>query len=103
MDANITWRLIKDGNPIPKIRHGESLLLEYTRFFLYLRDSENNCFIVLYFNKIPSYFKFKSQIFKEIEKVCIDRGITNHTIYYREKTEKLITLLIFLNKNDLSC
>lgn len=102
MDADITWRLVKDGDHIPKIRQGESLLLEYTHFFLYLRDSENNCFIVLYFNKIPHNFRFKSQIFKEIEKICVARGIRNHTIYYTEKTENQINLLITLSKSGLS-
>ena len=97
MDSTNTYeneyQFIKEGNPIPEIRDGESLLLDCTSFCLYFRDSKDYCFGFIYFNSLShSGFKYRSEVFQEIDKVCVANGIKKHTVYYTNKILENIEL-----------
>lgn len=95
-DYQNDFNFIKEGNPIPEIRQGE-LLLESTSFCLYFRDSTDFCFGLFLFEKIShSDFKYRSEVFKELDKICVANGKRNYKVYYtREILDIIETNLLY--------
>lgn len=99
MDSTNEYKFVKEGDPTPEIRQGESLLLDCTSFCFYFRNSDDYCFGFIYFESLyHSDFKYRSEIFEEIDKVCIANGIKNHTIYYTRKVLEQIDLAVLYSR-----
>lgn len=92
------YHFIKKGDSIPEIRQGE-LLLESTSFCLYLRDSDDFCFGFINFKTLShSGYRYRSELFEAIDKICVANGKKNYKVYYTNKVLEQIEISVLYSR-----